>query len=209
MQRYDGVTNSGKATPGELHPGLVLEQRVSRRQQQKVGSQSSEVLCAAHKQRFPASWKPVNNGRNRSSSFCRRKREIQQLPNKQTAGRTDGQMNGRIDIRILLDPSRIMCHVFEGRGSHFCKTFFCQAVCCSPSKQAVFPSLPLMCCFKMRFRSTSQSFCVNPIRPKEASQHPKSQRIACHICPQRLFSASDSRGANYTAQTRPSSSVPT
>lgn len=80
-------------------------------------------------------------------------------------------MNGRIDILILLDPLRFMCHVFEGRGSHFCKIFICRAVCCTLSKQAVFPSPPLMCCFKMRFRPISQSSYVDPIRPKKGHRN--------------------------------------
>lgn len=121
MRRYERYVNTSKATSGESFEGQCTN-RESRdacgkswtRKQTGVG-----VLCAAQKPRLLGCWKPVNNTDNKSSFSCRRRGEIQQLPNKQKACRMDGQMNGRIDILILLDPFRFMCHVFEGKGSHF------------------------------------------------------------------------------------------
>lgn len=116
-------------------------------------------------------------------------------------------------MSLFFQIPRASCAIFSREEAHiFCKIFIiCRAVCCTPSKQAVFPSLPLMCCFKMRFR---HYFPVvlrrsKSDRKKEGIATPRftkdrtAQLVICHICPRRLISASDSRCANYTARNSP------
>lgn len=91
------------------------------------------------------------------------------------------------------------CAIFSREAaSHFLQDLHLSSSMLHPVKAGVFPSLPLMCCFKMCFRPISQSNQSDPIHKGRTAQ-----LVICHICPRRLISASDSRCANYTARNSP------